>query len=152
MQIETTRFGEIDVADEKIINFKDGLIGLEELTAFALISSEETWPFYWLQAVDDAGLALCVINPFTILPDYAPNVPQLALDELGIKEDSDVLLLTVAVVPQEVTKMTTNLAAPILINNVNNSASQVVLDTRDHELRHPIFSEVQALVEAGGQD
>jgi flagellar assembly factor FliW len=47
--------------------------------------------------------------------------------------------------------MTTNLAAPILINNRTNRGLQVILDSKEYELRRPIYDEVQALVNEGGQ-
>ena len=41
MRIVTRVFGEIDIADEKIIRFPNGIVGFPELTDFALIHDSE---------------------------------------------------------------------------------------------------------------
>ena len=41
MNIKTKNFGEITIADEKIIEFPSGIIGFPELTQFALIHDED---------------------------------------------------------------------------------------------------------------
>ena len=50
MEIETSLFGKIQVSDEEIIDFPEGLIGLPDLTRFVLIEDEEKKPFQWLQS------------------------------------------------------------------------------------------------------
>ena len=41
MKANTRLFGEIDIADDKIISLEDGMIGLPEYRNFALIFDEE---------------------------------------------------------------------------------------------------------------
>ena len=41
MKLTTRVFGEIDIEDEKIINFEDGIIGFPDLKKFTLIYDEE---------------------------------------------------------------------------------------------------------------
>ena len=152
MRINTSRFGEIDIADEKLIEFADGIPGFDGTKQFALISSEDTEPFHWLQAVDEPDISLCVINPFSVVPDYAPRVPEALLAEIGSPINDDVLLLTVAVIPAETARMTTNLMSPILINAKNNQAKQVILEDGEYPVRRPIYEAVCALLNGGGPD
>ncbi len=150
MQISTTRFGDISISDEKLINMSDGLPGLEDFRRFALLSTEETEPFHWLQSLDAPDVSLAVINPYLLFPDYRPAVPEEALGQLGVEGTEEVLVLTVAVIPRDFENMTTNLLAPILINTKNNAGRQVILDSGDYDLRHPIFEKVRKLVSEGG--
>lgn len=152
MVISTSRFGEIDVLDEKIIRFKEGLPGFERCKGFALITAEETAPFHWLQAVDAADVALAVINPFLLFQDYAPRVAESVLQELGDPSDDEILLLTVAVIPSDPTNMTTNLVSPIIINASNNQGRQVILENNEYQIRQPIFNQVRMLVNGGEAD
>ena len=52
MKANTRLFGEIDIADDKIITLEDGMIGLPEYRNFALIFDEEkekdkrVYPFF----------------------------------------------------------------------------------------------------------
>ena len=116
MKINTIRFGEIEIAEGKILTFDKGLPGFDGCFRFTIISSEETDPFLWLQSLDEPDVALAVINPFRLFPDYTPVVNETDLASLGNPSDEDVLALTVAVIPVKYELMTSNLAAPILIN------------------------------------
>lgn len=151
MLFSTTRFGDIDIAEEKIIHMRDGLPGLEDNKRFALLSTEETEPFHWLQSLDAADVSLAVINPYLLFPAYQPAVPEEALRQLGISDSlDDLLVLTVAVIPGDVKNMTTNLLAPILVNAKRNEGRQVILENSDYDLRHPIFREIRQAVQQGG--
>ncbi|MDR1736324.1 MAG: flagellar assembly protein FliW [Oscillospiraceae bacterium] len=146
MKVSTARFGEISIADEKIIAFKDGIPSFEECRDFALITTEETEPFLWLQSLDMPEIALAVINPFRLFPDYSPRVPEAALADIGSPRDEDVLLLTVAVIPREPESMTTNLVSPILINAQANLGKQVIIDGGDYQIRQPIYDLVKNIL------
>jgi flagellar assembly factor FliW len=63
MRIATTRFGEIDIADEKILNFLEGIPGFDRISRFALVSAEDTEPFHWLQSLDDAEPYRVAVTP-----------------------------------------------------------------------------------------
>lgn len=150
MQVNTARFGDIEIADEKIITFQEGIPSFEECRSFALITAEETEPFLWLQSLDRPDVALAAVNPFRLFPDYAPRVSETALADIGSPSDDDVLLLTVAVIPAEPRRMTTNLVSPILINARENVGRQVILEGGDYQVRQPIFDAVRDIL-AGGE-
>jgi flagellar assembly factor FliW len=152
MKINTIRFGEIDIAEEKILTFEKGLPGFDGCFRFTIISSEETDPFLWLQCIEEPDVALAVINPFRLFPDYAPIVNETDLERLGDPADEDVLALTVAVIPVKYELMTSNLAAPILINLKNNKAHQVIMENSSYQVRQPIFEMVQRILESEGTE
>ncbi|MDR0292697.1 MAG: flagellar assembly protein FliW [Oscillospiraceae bacterium] len=150
MKINTIRFGEIDIAEEKILTFEKGLPGFNNCFRFTIISSDETDPFLWMQSLEEPDIALAVINPFRLFPDYAPIVNETDLEYLGNPSDEDILALTVAVIPVKYENMTTNLVAPILINLKNNQALQVIMENSQYQIKQPIFERVQQLL--AGQD
>jgi flagellar assembly factor FliW len=156
MKINTIRFGEIDISEEKVLKFENGLPGFYECTRFTIISSEETDPFLWLQSLDEPDVALAVVNPFRLFPDYTPIVNEDDMESLGNPSDEDVLALTVAVIPVKYENMTTNLVSPILINLKTNQAHQVIMENSQYQIKQPIFEKVQQLLaeesEGGGMD
>ena len=119
MLIKTRYFGEIDVDDEKIITFEDGLIGFENLKQFTLIynnESESRGTITWLQSLDEPMVAFPALSPFYVMTDYNPVVEDEVLFSLGqLTEENTAIFLTLTV-PSDITKMTTNLKAPIIIN------------------------------------
>ena len=159
MKINTVRFGEVNIAEEKILTFENGLPPFGGCCRFTIINSEETEPFLWLQSLDDADVALAVINPFCLFPDYAPIVNERDLEQLGNPPDDEVLALTVAVIPRKYENMTTNLLSPILINPNNNHAMQIIMENSEYTIKQPIYEQIQKLLhnqeqesEGGGMD
>src|SRR5581483_2163908 len=73
MRIQSTRFGPIDILDDAVIEFPDGLIGLPG-TRWAMIAQTETSAFFWLHSVDDPSLALPVTMPWLFFSNYEVEV------------------------------------------------------------------------------
>ena len=120
MEFMTKRFGQINVPDEKVIHFAEGLPGLPCMRRSILIKAEETAPFYWLQSVEDGEIAIPVINPMLVDEAYAPSVEDSVFEELELETEEDLLVVNVAVLPEDLTTMTANMTAPILINIARN--------------------------------
>lgn len=59
MRVETRLFGEIDIAEEKIITLGRGLIGYPDMKRFTLIFDEEKQgKIMWLQSLDEPQFAM----------------------------------------------------------------------------------------------
>ena len=83
MDISTTRFGRLDVDEQRIISFSRGLLGFGESTQFALIQPSGDSCFYWLQSVDDAELAFVLVDPQLFFKDYQVPIKGEQAEELG---------------------------------------------------------------------
>ncbi len=146
MLIKTRYFGEIDVDEAKILTFDEGLIGFENLKKFTLIYNNETEAssnVTWLQSLDEPLVAFPVINPFYIMTDYNPIVEDEVLIPLGeLKEDSTAIFLTLTV-PSDITKMTTNLKAPIIINADTKKGCQVIAENPEYVVKYNIYDVIQ---------
>lgn len=144
MLLKTKHFGEIEIDENKIVTFKEGIPGFENLQRYiVLYNGDETSPFRWLQCVDDGQLAFAVINPFMILGNYDIEISEETVASLNIESITDVMVLAIVVVPEDPNKMTMNLKAPVIINTKNNSGMQVVLDTDTYSVRHYIVEELR---------
>lgn len=139
MKLTTSRFGEIEIDDSKIITFEDGLLGFEEMHDYTLISDGTA--FHWLQSVENGNLALACIAPYKVCDNYTPEIDEDIIQRLEIVDDDDAVLLCIVVIPEDVKKTTVNLRAPIVINNVNNKAAQVILEDNNYAIRHFVFKQ-----------
>ena len=140
MKITTTRFGEIDIAEDKIIKFNQGIPGFEEERDFAIIPYDEKSPFLFLQSLSQGDLAFLIINPFLIFPDYEFEIDDLSIEELQVKQSEEMLTYTIITMTDgDIKKMTTNLIAPLIINKSNNLAKQVVLEKSNYTTKHSLF-------------
>jgi flagellar assembly factor FliW len=137
MDIESTRFGRLNVDDERIINFPKGLLGFPNHTRFALIQTGEENYFFWMQSVDEAGLAFVVTDPSIFFKDYEVPVRDETQADLEI---SDIDRAQVFVICNKVEEwLTGNLLGPIVVNSENRKASQVVLTEKKWTTRQPLL-------------
>lgn len=147
MEAKTRLFGDINIDDNKIIHFVNGLVGFPELQDFALIfdgDNNNGEGVQWLQSMQDGDFAIPVINPLHILEDYNPIVEDELLVPLGEFTPDDMLVLVTITVPSDVTKMTVNLKGPIVINALNCKACQVVAEDDGLEVKFPVYDILKA--------
>lgn len=149
MKIQSAHFGEVEISDQKILHFPEGLPGLEDEQRFALLTVGDGQPINWLQSLDHEEIALPVLDPFVVNPSYAFDVRQEDIDFLEISEMKDVYILSVLVIPSNVDDMTINLSAPIIINVVNNRGRQICLDDKQYRVRTPVAQLLRQATESG---
>lgn len=142
MKIQTKYFGEIELGDEKIITFDNGLMGFEEYKQYTIlydIEDGEEPVIAWLQCTTEEGLALPVIHPTLIKEDYDPMVEDELLKPLGeLTEENLVIFLTVTV-PSDVKKMSANLKAPIIINSDTRKGCQIIAENDDYPVKFSMY-------------
>lgn len=150
MNVDTRVFGEIDIEEEKILTFEDGIIGFPEMKRFALLFDEEKGEkteISWLQSLDEPIFAMPVMNPLVIRPDYNPTVEEELLKTLGNLEPDNMLVLVTVTVPEEIEKISINLKAPIVINADERKAAQVIVD--GEQVKYPIYDIIRSDKKAG---
>ncbi len=147
MKVNTRVFGEIDIAEEKIINFQGGIIGFPELNQFTLIYDEEkgiNTGIRWLQSLQEPGFAMPVMDPLVVKEDYNPEVNDEILEPVGNITPDNMLVLVTVTVPSDLTKMTVNLKGPIVINADEKKACQIIVDGDEYPVKYPIYDILQA--------
>lgn len=152
MRINTRVFGEIDIEDEKIIHFPGGIVGFPELTDFALIhdsEKESSCVIRWLQSMQEPAFAMPVMDPLAVKPDYNPEVEDELLKPLGKIDPEEILVLVTLTVPSDLTKMSVNLQAPLVVNAAEKKACQVIVDTELYPVRFPIYEILQQMKKEG---
>ncbi len=136
MIIETSRFGQLEVDDRRLIEFQGGMLGFPDHRRFGLIQTGHNSGFYWLQAVECAELAFVVTDPRLFVADY--QVP-IRADELKLLGLESVDGAQVFIVVNKVDGMLTgNLQGPLVINVATRFARQLVLSDRRYSTRHPL--------------
>jgi len=147
MRLNTRLFGEIEVAEEKIITFPNGIIGFPDMTKFTLIYDEEQGTgagIQWLQSLDEPVFAMPVMDPLTIKADYNPEIEDELLKHIGNVENDNLIVFVTITVPADITKMSVNLQGPIIINVDERKACQVIVDGELYPVKYPIYDILQA--------
>lgn len=148
MNIETSTFGKLQIDEEKIITFENGIPGFENLKKFVIIILQQTHPFLWLQSVEE-DISLPMMSPFEIDEQYSPTIDDQELEMLKVNDEKDVLVLVVCVIPQDVSKMTANMVAPVLINIKAGLGKQVLANEGKYQVRQPIFDFISKKMHGG---
>ncbi len=123
LTIPTTRFGDLLVERSRIISVRGGLRGFPDSSEYTLLGSPEDPNFFWLQSLQNPGLAFVVTDPAYFFEDYGVYGFQKALQEIGLKRVEDAQVLVV--LNKIDGSLTANLEEPILVNPDNMKAVQV---------------------------
>lgn len=136
MEVRTTRFGLVDIAEDRVITFPKGLLGFSEFRRFCLLEPGEDSCFFWLQSLDDASLAFVVTDPALFVPEFAVPIRQDQMGDLGLArlEDAQVFVIVNKVDQQ----LTGNLQGPLVINTMTRVGEQMVLAEKRWTTRHPL--------------
>jgi flagellar assembly factor FliW len=147
MKINTRIFGEVEVSDDKIITFANGILGFPEMKRFTLLHDEEKGTgagIRFLQSVEEPGFAMPVMDPLVVKPDYDPEVDDELLANAGNLTDENILVLVTVTVPSDLTQMSVNLQGPIIINVEERKACQLIVENGDYPVKFPIYDILQA--------
>ncbi|MDR1209241.1 MAG: flagellar assembly protein FliW [Clostridiales bacterium] len=145
MRLHTKHFGDIDVDDGKVIEFKEGLPGFPKLTKFVLLADERgtggemNGMFYWLQSVENPDTAFVLVNMVRYMPEYNPLVEEDQMEGLGEFNPDKFVIYNIAVIPDNVREATVNLKAPVVINDENHQGKQVICSNDEYTVRHFMF-------------
>ncbi len=141
MEVKTTRFGTIEIEEDKIISFTQGILGFPNERKYILFPHKNSKIFFWLQSIERPELAFVCIDPFLVKPDYEFEIPDRIEKELDIKDPSEVNVITLVTIPNRTNKeelITVNLLGPIVVNAKTKLARQIVLDPNKYQVDYPI--------------
>ncbi len=137
MEVRTTRFGIVDIADDRVITFPKGLLGFGGCTRFCLLKPADDAAFFWLQSVDEPGLAFVVTDPALFLPDYSVPIRPEQMADLKLAAPADAQVFVI--VNKVDQTLTGNLQGPLVINTIERTGEQFVLAEKRWTTRHPLM-------------
>lgn len=120
------------------LNFPDGLVGCPEWRRFTLRALDETGPVRLLVSTNMPELSFPVVNPWLVIPAYAPSLTEADRAALGVTDDAELDWLTVLTVESEPFKVTANLLGPLVFHRRTGAARQVILSQSGYSAAHPV--------------
>ncbi|MEJ2635659.1 MAG: flagellar assembly protein FliW [Calditrichia bacterium] len=137
MKVVTRQFGELEVSEENIIHFPQGIIGFEDYKKFIIINDEDSEPFRWLISLDKEEFGFPVLNPLLVKKEYLEHFPPKLSKELNSKETLADLFCVVTLKGED-GKMTVNLKGPIIIDYSVKEGKQVILTPEELPVSYAI--------------
>jgi flagellar assembly factor FliW len=119
------------------LTFEGGLAGFPASETYDLVEVPGAGSLFRLVSRDEPGVEFVVAPPSLFFPAYAPVIDDAAADRLGLVDADDALLLVVLTLGADVRQATANLLAPLVVNQRDGRAAQVVAQG-DHPLRAPL--------------
>lgn len=125
MIIQTTRFGEQEVADDAVLTFPDGLPGFTG-KRWVLLHSDDNPLVQWLQSADDPDFAVMTVDPMDLMIDYQPPFKPEDLSAVLAPEEAPVCRVIIRRGMREGT-LFVNLFAPLFFSAQNMKGMQLPL-------------------------
>ncbi|WP_042471090.1 flagellar assembly protein FliW [Bacillus ndiopicus] len=139
MNIETKFLGAVEIKEEDILTFKEGLPGFSDTQRFVLLPLDSDLPLALLQSIEQQELGFVLAYPFAFKKDYTFELGEEEKSELQIEQEEDVIAYTIVTLKETFQESTMNLLAPVVINTRKKLGKQIVLqDSAVYPLRHPI--------------
>ena len=145
---ESGRFGQVEIADDGVIDFPHGLIGLDS-RRFALIARDVDADFLWLHSLDEPALAIPVTDPRRFFSGYTVELPAQERERLALPELTETAIYVTVRASDQLEDFTANLRAPIVI--AAGVGHQVINQAADAPLRAPLFGALAATAADAGE-
>lgn len=141
MEVQTTRFGTIEVDGDDVIRFAEGLPSFPDCRDWVLLADGRNSALAWLQSIEQAEVAFAVVSPRHYLPDYRLRVARRELETLGIEDLRAARVLSIVGRSQHC--VTLNLKAPLVIN-LDRRVGRQVIANGDFAVQHELPSTAAA--------
>ena len=141
MKIGTKYCGNIEIGEEKIIHFENGVLGFEDYKDYTILydNEKEKSFFSWLQSTEESSLAFPIVNPFNVVESYNPQINDDMLELIGGISDEDTVVFLMATIPEDVKQASVNMKAPLIINASSRKGVQVIAEGQEYEIKHKLL-------------
>lgn len=136
MNVQTTRFGMVEIDRSRIIIFEAGLLGFSDYRKYVLLQPDDDGVFFWLQSVESPELAFVVTDPSLWVSDYQATIRREQMEDLELSSLDEAQVLVIVNRYERV--LTGNLQGPLIINLDNYQGIQLVLAEKKWNTRHEI--------------
>lgn len=137
MEILTNRFGKLEVDKKDSFLVPKGFLGFEGLKEYYLVRPPHSAPFVWFQSAGDPSVAFPLVDPSHFFPDYRIEVDPRELGELKIGDVKKLKIFVLVSVPPGCPQdAAVDLMGPVVLNEENHLAKQVVLSKSPYSTRH----------------
>lgn len=142
--IKTGRFGQLIIGDDEIIQIPQGIMGFPAYTQYCLVDAGDETLILWLQSLENPEIAFPVLEPKIFKPDYTARLSSSELRELKLENINQSAVFSILTIPEDITQMTSNLKAPLVVNLKEQVGRQVILQENEYVLKHEMFKDLRA--------
>ena len=117
MQIESPRFGTVEVAPDRVIEFPEGLAGFSHCRRFTLLHPDDTAPRYFiLQSLDEPAIAFTIADPANYGFHFEIELSDAELALLQLSDPAQAAVVVLLSKDGSAGAVRANLDAPLVLN------------------------------------
>ncbi|HYE69465.1 MAG TPA: flagellar assembly protein FliW [Anaerovoracaceae bacterium] len=140
MEINTRDFGIVQVENDAVYDFPDGLYGFENDKEFAIFErSFEDISFLYLQSTTNPLPCFLVFEPWDLCPGYRPALSKEDMVLCQADSIDDLIFLVIASVPSTIDELSINIKSPVVLNPKTKKARQVILVNPNYNVKYLPF-------------
>ncbi|HVP38448.1 MAG TPA: flagellar assembly protein FliW [Candidatus Saccharimonadales bacterium] len=143
MKLNNSQFGEFELPETAVYEFRHGLLGFEELRQFGFLHLDEFAPLDWLVSVDVPEICFPLISPMLLQPGYLVPMGEVERRALDARPEDPVVPMVIVTVGSGTPRATANLRGPVMLNPKSRKGMQVVL----FESGYPVRAEIPLIAE-----
>ena len=152
MIVHSLQLGNIEVEDQAVYHMPHGMPGFPEEKDFILLPHGEASPFWFWQSAVTAELIFILLDTFQFFQDYEFELSTEYTEELKMTEPVRPRVFSVVTLPKKIADMTANLAAPLVLNDQDHLAMQVILEKTKYAIKQVLIpSSVSTELPEGGR-
>ncbi|MCR5421459.1 MAG: flagellar assembly protein FliW [Lachnospiraceae bacterium] len=146
MEFTSKLFGKINIDEKKIIDFSEGILGFPELKKFVLMYDNEKntgGGLNFMISIEEPAFSMPVVPALIVEPGYSPKFSENIEAVIGELNEGNVLVMVTMTIPSDVTRMTVNLNAPIIINVDTGKGIQTIVENEEYAVKSPIYDKLK---------
>ena len=135
--------GRLDIDAGRVVQFIEPIAGFPNCLRYALLpymqaNGREDPAIRWLQAMDAPFHTFIVADPWSVAPEYAPEIADADAAQLDALSFSQAALYGIMTVSHQQGELSINLRAPLVVNHQMRLAKQVVILNGEYTTSHRI--------------
>ncbi|WP_341678171.1 flagellar assembly protein FliW [Niveibacterium sp. SC-1] len=96
MKVASPRFGDLDISDDKVIQFPGGLPGFEDCQQFALVHPDGQEPrLFYLQSLDQPEVSFSIASPDQFGLHYEFSLTDAEMEKLSLDRPDDAAVMVI---------------------------------------------------------
>lgn len=122
------------------------MLGFENLKKFFVVDPGDSTLILWLQSAEDEKIAFPIIEPKIFKPDYVAKLLPADMRSVELENLADAKIYSILTIPSNITEMSANLKAPVVINNEKKIARQIVLQDSKLNVKHEMYLDLKRYI------
>lgn len=136
--VRSELFGALEITDNEIIEFADGLLGFPQCRSWALLRGSKDGSA-WLQSAEHSALVFLLVDPFVFFEGYTADLSEGEMRRLQATDATDIAVFAIVTLPiNGQPQCSANLQGPLVLNLRARRGLQVVLGEGEWSVRAPI--------------